>query len=230
MFYHSGYPKSWANAPRLYVIYDLNHDCFLYVHHDLSLIKKVKSLLSSKILTWVYELRLPVSITPDSMITNANSVDYTLQTDMPRPDPIYYLSNGPKIVHSINCMQVNILGEMTGIEYMPKTLTPDLKDLVSWTQFIAWVVNEMQSDELFDDELISRILLVDSHDRSQLSGNDMYTIASKIYQVLLVEQDITEACRKVGELALQVKNANSIDLNLRPYKRIASLYHYTHPK
>lgn len=230
MFYHSGYPKTWANAPRLYVIYELNHDCFLYVHHDLTLIKKVKSLLSSKMLTWVYELRLPVSSTLDSMITNANAVDYTLQPGMPRPDPVYYLSNGSKIVHSINCTEVNILGEMTGIEYLPKTLTPDLKDLVDWTQFIAWVVNEIQSDELFDDELISRILMVDIHDKSPVINNDMYSIASKIYQVLLVEQDITEACRKIGELALQTKNANSIDVNLRPYKRIASLYHYNHPK
>lgn len=230
MFYHSGYPRSWTNIPRLYALYDLNHDCFLYVHHDLILVKKVKSLLSSKILTWVYELRLPMSNTPDSMITNANSVDYTLQPDMPRPDPVYYLSNGSKIVHTINCTEINILGEMTGIEFLPKTLTSDLKDLVAWTQFIAWVVNEIQSEEVFDDELISRALIADIHNRSQLPSNDMYTITSKIYQALLVEQDITEASHKIGELARQVKNANSVDINLVPYKRIASLYHYTHPK
>lgn len=225
MFYHSGYPKTWDNPPRVYAIYENSNDCFLYVHYDLNLVKKVKSLLSSKVMTWIYEIRLPLDQSMTRTITNNNVIDYTLQVNTIRPDPVYYLTNGSKLAGLINCTQLNTLGEISGLEHLPKQHDPGLTALHKWTQFVAWVINEIQSEELFDDELITRALIVDiNSSKSQVLDNDLYMIASKIYKVLLVEQDIAETCRKIGEIALQARNAKSVDIHLRPYYNIARLY------
>jgi hypothetical protein len=130
---------------------------------------------------------------------------------------------------TINCT-VNILGEISGLEYMPKLHDPALQTLQEWTQFVAWVINEIQNDEIFDDELITRALIADiNNNKSQMLDNNMYMIASKIYKVLLLEQDIKETCCKIGQIALQAQNANSVDVGLRPYKNIAKLRHDSAP-
>lgn len=228
MFYHSGYPKSWHTPIRVYAIYEHIHDCFLYVHYDLNLVKKVKSLLSSKAMTWIYELRLPSDQALAQTITNHNAVDYTLQADAVRPDPVYYLTNGSRLAGTINCTELNTLGEISGLEYSLKSHDPALKALQEWAQFVAWVVNEIQSDELFDDELITRSLIADiNNNKSPVLDNDMYMIANKIYRELLVEQDIQQTCNRIGEIALQARNAKSIDVNMRPYKNIVKLRHYS---
>lgn len=228
MFFHSGFPTTWHRPPRLYALYELSHDCFLYVNHDFQVVKKVKSLLSSKALTWVYEMRLPLALSLSKCIENSNAVNYTLQPDTARPDPVYYLSQGTRLAGSINCTEINVLGEMTGIEYISREASAEVKQLQHWAQFIAWVILEIQNEEIFDDEMVTRALLSDFVSVStQLISNDMYMIASRIYRVLLEESDIGQASHKIGEIALQARNARSVNADLRPYKNIASLYHYS---
>ncbi len=227
MFYHSGYPQTWQTLPSLYAIYEHTHDCFLYVHHDLDLVKKVKSLLSSKTLTWIYKLRLPSNQALEHAISNLDAIDYTLQPDTARPDPVYYLTNSSKVVQTINCTEVNMLGQMTGIEHLPKPLNSDLKQLQQWTQFLAWVVAQIKNEELFDDELLARALIADIHNnKSLLIDNSIYMIASKMYQVLLVEHNVKEACEKIGKLAQQAVNATSMNIDLRPFQNLTKLQHY----
>ncbi len=213
MFNHSGYPKSW-NRKRfeLYALYEARNDCFLYVHHDLQVIRTVQALLLSKASTWVYELWLPMNNTPTVSITNENCHQWTLPVGSARPQPTYYQMTFEDTV-KIDCQEVNILGQMSGIDMKDQANVSEAsKTFKNYAECVGWFVSKLNDVNLVADDVLSRVAVLDQvYQKSNILDHDVYLFISEVYKTLMLSQTVEEI--KTNMSKLQPKLTQVISVN-----------------
>ena len=212
MYYdHSGYPSSWQRTRfQLYAVYSHDHNCFLYVHHDKNIVLSVQTLLGSKLFTWVYELIIPEYA--EVTISNSAPDCWTLSATTSRPSPLTYQTHYEHI-KSIDCTNINILGEISGIDRRDNTKdSPDIKKLCTWASFIGWNVMRLRDFQSVTDEILARVMMAKNlHHTSDLLDNDVFIVSSKIYEILHSHDDVEQATQALIPLLETIKNSTMIN-------------------
>lgn len=194
IFFHSGYPLTWRpQRNHLYALFSQQHDCFIYVTHDLDLIRRVQFILSSKVTMWIYELWMPIDDNIVKSISNDNCEEWTLQQNIDQPRAGTFVNKHDQI-QSIDCTSVNILGQLSGIELKPNAEVDKLlHDLRCYALFCGWIVGHLRLIESPHEEIMCRIAMVNAmHVRSTVVEHDLFILYSKIYQALWLSTNLAE--------------------------------------
>jgi len=215
MFYsHTGHPVSWAPAqPRIYALFCTQNDCFLYVNHDLDIVRSVQTLLVSKLPTWIYELWIPGEPVPVT-IDNSCCERWTLPVQADRPNAEQYHFEYSQSTR-IDCTNINVLGQISGIDLKdPGEILADSTKIRNWACFLGHMVMKLKMIERVEDVIISRIMLsYDLNDRSDLLRDDTYITVSDIYKILYLNDDMTSAIEQIRLLTLKRRLTSITKLN-----------------
>ena len=202
MFYsHTGHPVSWTPAqPRIYALFCTQNDCFLYVNHDLDIVRSVQTLLVSKLPTWIYELWIPGEPVPVT-IDNSCCERWTLPARADRPNNRDHHGKFSQLI-VIDCTNINVLGQISGIDLKDTgKITADSTKIRDWACFLGHMVMKLKMIEQVEDVIISRIMLsYDLNDRSDLLQDDAYVTISDIYKILYLNDDIISAVEQIRQL------------------------------
>ena len=196
MFIHSGYPRSVAvQKYRLYALFDPRHDCFIYVNHNLSVIRSVQALMSSKAPLWLYELWVPAA-TPKTTITNTNCDSWTLPVGAPRPEITFFQLHFEDI-KIIDCTEVNSLGQMAGLD-LKDNVTGESTLLKNYAIMVGWFCQHLCTIESTADDMISRVAILDKvYQKTDIFDADVYLFISEIYKILMLSLTEQEVKQKI---------------------------------
>jgi hypothetical protein len=208
-YYHSGFPNSFAAKYQVYAIYSSQLDCFLYVNHTLDTLRRVHYLMSSKIPTWVYTLRLPDEY--EEGISNKNAECWTLQTTIFGKSNISKYQTNHNEMTILDCTMVNVLGQISGqIDLKSDPAPQEALELKNWAMFLGQMVEKIKITELPEEEIIHRISIAESiHTKSDISNDDLSYYISKIYKLLLISANVKDFKQRVKKEILDVEDSFS---------------------
>jgi hypothetical protein len=165
--------------------------------------------MSSKIPTWVYELRLPGHY--EHGISNQNAECWTLQTTISgRPNISKYQTNHNEM-GILDCTTVNVLGQISGqIDLKSGPAPQESLELKNWAMFLGNMVEKIKKSELPEEEIIHRISMAESiHTKSDISNDDLSYYISKIYKLLLISTSVKDFQQRAKKEILDIEDSYS---------------------
>jgi hypothetical protein len=198
----NGKLRMWNGS--VYALYSYIHKRFIYIHHNFELVKHVQFFISSKYPVWVFQIKIP------SGDIEVEDFDNITCTNFAPPDTVKLTAQDYQVtfanLYEMDCSNVNVLREMTGIKRVMLEDTPETIDTLNrdrdWLFFVAACVKNALTAETTSAALLYRILLLDRDKHNLEQSNTLYEQVSKLYKILMVETDITTAQEKISNLAI----------------------------